>query len=287
MKSAADDEVEGGVEIRGEPSRRRLEHRQPVGDRSEERQRDQRADQPRREIAERQAELHRIAAGSFQHRVDGAADIRAEHHRERRLRAEQAGRRERHHGEHDDDARMRAPRSAPRRARCSGAARASAPQAARARWRSARSARSPRTRRFSESSISPRPISDAADILEARAAPLPEGEHADRDQHREDDRHVEGEHLHDQRRADIRAEHHRERRNELDRADAGQRHHHQRGRGRGLQRGGHAKSRHEGAEPRAQPAPERAAEIRCRRRASRRSGSCGCPRAAARSGRSD
>ena len=67
--------------------------------------------------------------------------------------------------------------------------------------------------------------------------------------------------LHDERRADIRAEHHRERRDELDRASAGQRHHHQRRRRRGLQRRRHAEPDDEGAEPRAQPAPERAAKI--------------------------
>ena len=102
-------EVEGGVEIRGEPSRRRFERRQPLREDAEEGEGDRRADQPRREIAERQAELYRIAAGAFQHRVDGAADIGAEHHGERRLRAEQAGRGERHHRQHDGDARMRRP----------------------------------------------------------------------------------------------------------------------------------------------------------------------------------
>ena len=104
-----DGEIEGGMEVRCEPARRRLKHGQPIGDRPQERHGDQRADQPRRKIAERQPHLHRITAGSFENGVDGAPDIGAEHHRKRRLRAEQAGSGERHDREHDDHAGMREP----------------------------------------------------------------------------------------------------------------------------------------------------------------------------------
>ena len=50
----------------------------------DQRQRDDAADDPHREIAERHADLGRIAAHAFQQRIEGAAEIGAEHHHESR-----------------------------------------------------------------------------------------------------------------------------------------------------------------------------------------------------------
>ncbi len=61
---------------------------------------------------------------------------------------------------------------------------------------------------------------DAADVLDARARPAAEGDEADDEQHGRDGGDVERQHLHDQRGADIGAEHDRERGHQADEPSA-------------------------------------------------------------------
>ena len=253
-------QVEAGMEVGGEAAGIAVEPCQQGADLVEERQRERGADDACREVADGQPELHRIAAGPFQDRIDRAADIGAEHHGERGLRPDQARGGERDHRQHDHDARMRRPGQAggdhdveQRLARQRGE------QVAHRRRMLARADRL--GEQMQRQKHQPEPDRNATEILEARAAAAPEGEDADRDQHREDQRDVEGEHLHDQRGADIGAEHDGKGRDELDGAGTGEGHRHQGGCGRGLQQRGDAEPGQEGAEAGAQSAAEEAPQV--------------------------
>ena len=69
-----------------------------------------------------------------------------------------------------------------------------------------------------------------------------EGDEADHEQSRRGRRHIEGQHLHDQRRADVGAEHDGQCRHQPDHALGGERRCHQRGRGAALQQRGQAET---------------------------------------------
>ena len=81
---------------------------------------------------------------------------------------------------------------------------------------------------------------DAAEILDARTRTVAEGEQADDEQHRRHRGDVERQHLHDQRGADIGAEHDGKRRHQRDQAFGGKRTRDQRGRRAALQQRGEA-----------------------------------------------
>ncbi len=102
----------------------------------------------------------------------------------------------------------------------------------------------------------------AAEVVAAGARVPPEHQKADQDQRRRDQHHVERQHLHDQRGADIGAEHHRERRHEIDQAAGGEARGHQPGGGRALQYGGDAEAGEKGAQAVAQRAAENRAQLR-------------------------
>ena len=82
------------------------------------------------------------------------------------------------------------------------------------------------------------PDKDAADVLDARARPAAEGDQADDEQHRRDGGDVERQDLHDQRGADIGAEHDGERGDEADEPLRGKRAGDQRRRGAALEQRG-------------------------------------------------
>jgi hypothetical protein len=88
---------------------------------------------------------------------------------------------------------------------------------------------------------------DPAEVAGAGAAAATEGQHPGQDQRREDGGDVEGERLHDQRRADIGAEHGGEGRRQRDRPASGEGADHQRGRRAALDRRGDAEPGEEGA----------------------------------------
>ena len=102
---------------------------------------------------------------------------------------------------------------------------------------------------------------DAAERPGQAAAADAEGHEADDEQHRRDRRDVEGQQLHDQRRADIGAEHDGERRHQADQAVGGERCGHQPGRGAALQQRGQAKPGGESGEAIAQRLAEEAAQV--------------------------
>ena len=88
MKMTAVADVEGDVKFGGRLGEIGLPALQQLGDRPQEGRHQQDADQPVDEIAERQPVARGIvAAGAFEHRIDGAAEIGAEHQRQRAHRA--------------------------------------------------------------------------------------------------------------------------------------------------------------------------------------------------------
>jgi hypothetical protein len=92
-----DDEVERGVQVSGLPGGIGIERRQRVADRGQERQEHRTADDARDQVAERQAPAGGIAAAhAFEDGVDRAAEIGAQHQRERRNRRHDARLRQRH-----------------------------------------------------------------------------------------------------------------------------------------------------------------------------------------------
>ena len=101
----------------------------------------------------------------------------------------------------------------------------------------------------------------AAEVVDARRPPAAESDEASGDKQGEDQSDVEGEHLNDQRRADIGAEHHRQCRHQVDQPGGGQRRCHQGGRGARLQDGGDAESREKRAPARGQAAGEDAPDV--------------------------
>ena len=78
-------DVEQHMELGRHLGRVRLQRRQFARDRLQERQRDQDADQAVEHVADRQPPARRIAArAGLDQRIDGAAEIGAEHQRQRR-----------------------------------------------------------------------------------------------------------------------------------------------------------------------------------------------------------
>jgi hypothetical protein len=92
----------------------------------------------------------------------------------------------------------------------------------------------------------------------------PKRNHADKQEERRKGGDVEGQHLHDQRRADVCAEHRGQRRNQRDKPACGEGRNHERGRGAALKDSRDAKTRRESLQPSAksprQDSPELAAE---------------------------
>ena len=81
-----------------------------------------------------------------------------------------------------------------------------------------------------------------AEIAGARDAAAPEHHHADQDEKERDPRDVKRKRLHDQRGADIRAEHHGKRRHQVDEAAGRESGHHRPRGGAALEDGSHAKA---------------------------------------------
>ena len=85
MKISGQRDIEQHVEFGRHLGRVRLQRRHFARDRLQERQRDQHADQTIEQIADRQPPARRIAADAgLDQRIDGAAEIGAEHERQRR-----------------------------------------------------------------------------------------------------------------------------------------------------------------------------------------------------------
>jgi hypothetical protein len=85
----------------------------------------------------------------------------------------------------------------------------------------------------------------ASEIASAGRA-CPKRDHADKQEERRKQGDVEGQHLHDQRRADVRAEHRRKRWDRRDETAGGERRNHEGGRRAALKNGRDAKARGEG-----------------------------------------
>jgi hypothetical protein len=102
---------------------------------------------------------------------------------------------------------------------------------------------------------------DAAEILDAGASPAAERQESDDEQDRRRGRHIEGENLNDQRRADVGAEHDGERGHQRDHAFRREGGGHQAGGGAALQERGEAETRAEGGKTVAQSFGEEGTEI--------------------------
>ena len=109
----------------------------------------------------------------------------------------------------------------------------------------------------------PQPYRHASEIARAGRA-CPKCDDADKQEERRKRGDVEGQHLHDQRRADVCAEHRGERWNQRDKPARGEARNHERGRGAALKNRRDAKARGESLQPSAksprQDSPELAAE---------------------------
>ena len=109
------------------------------------------------------------------------------------------------------------------------------------------------------------PDKDAADVLDARARPAAEGDQADDEQYGRDGGDVERQDLHDQRGADIGAEHDGERGDEADEPLRRKRARDQRRRGAALEQGSQTKAGAKGGEAVAQGLCQQQAQIRSER----------------------
>ena len=219
------------------------------------------ADEAVDQIADRQAAARRIAAHSgLDQRIDGAAEIGAEHQRQRRRLRDELRIGKRHHQQHDGDAGMRRPGQ--RRGdedaqhRIVGDGAKQRPHRRRLFGRRQRVEQDvQRQQNKSE------PDGDAAERAGEAVAADAEGDEADDEQHRRDRRYVEGQILNDQRGADIGAEHDGKRGYQADHAVGRKRGGHQPGRGARLQQRGQAEPGAEGGEAIAQRLAKNAAQI--------------------------
>ena len=155
-------------------------------------------------------------------------------------------------------------RSRPRRAAAAGWARPRTASPAARSWCSA-------------ISIRPSPIATRPRSRGPRLRAAAEHQDAEQDQRRRDRGHVEGQHLDDQRGADIGAEHGGQRRHQVDQPAGGKAGDHQAGRRAALQHRGHAQPGEERLDPVAAAPGPAAAAARRRRRAARRSAPCAAP----------
>ena len=102
--------VEGHMKFGGHLRHVRLERQHFACDRRQERHGDDDADEAVEEVARGQPPRRRIAADAgFDQRIDGAAEIGAEHQRQRGLRGDELRIGKRHDQQHDRDAGMRRP----------------------------------------------------------------------------------------------------------------------------------------------------------------------------------
>ena len=199
------------------------------------------------EIAERQAIACRIvAAGAFENRIDRAAEIGAEHQRQRGCGRNEMRVGQRHHQQHAGDAGMHHPGDDGREDDAEhGIAGDGVHEHAHARRILGRRQRVEQDMQRQQHQAEP--DRDAADVLDARARPAAEGDQADDEQHRRDGGDIERQDLHDQRGADIGAEHDRKRRHQADQAFRRERARDQRGRGAALEQRRQAEAGRKGA----------------------------------------
>jgi hypothetical protein len=214
------------------------------------------ARQPVQQVAERQA--HPRPVGPAQHgdqRVERAAEIGAEHHGDRGLRPDAAAAGQRRHEEHAGHRGMRRPGDQRRqqqvRQRLVSHHREQGAERGRGLHRRERLHQ--HVQRQQHEAEADR---DAAEVARAGARGVAEGGHAGQHQHRRQPAEVEGQDLHDQRRAHIRAQHRGQRMGQPDRACRREARHHQRGRRAALQRRGHAEPGEGGAPGRAERGAE-------------------------------
>ena len=225
-------EIERQVKVDDQAPGRRLDALERVGDRGQERQREHHAYGAHQEVAEGQAPRGR--GRGVDERRQCAAQIRTEHERECAGGIDDVRRREGGHKQHDGDARVAGPgecgRNEHREQRVAGE---------RAHDRSQQRRVLDRSERVQESGErhqhEPEANTDAADVLGPTAGGPAKDQHADEHQGRPDQRHVEGQHLGQERGADVGAEHHGERRGERHDAGRGERGREQARRGAALE----------------------------------------------------
>ena len=147
-----------------------------------------------------------IAAGALQQRIEGAAEIGAEHHHHRRMGVDHAGRRQGHDEQHRGDARMGKPRKGRRQKNENQRIRSDHREKVLENLR-----RFDRTNRLAEEmqreQHQAQADGHAPEVLDSACLASAVGDETAEDQGRKDEGDVEGQDLHDQRRAHIRAEH--------------------------------------------------------------------------------
>ena len=246
------------MEIGDGAGRVRREGRYQPGELRQEDERRCNADHAVDEVAERQAATGRIRTGrALEKRVDRSTEIGAEDEGERGIDRHDAAAGKRHHQEHHGHARMRGPgEQRGRRDIEDGRAGKGADEGFQRRRVLDR--RHDVEEEMQRQQHQAEPDQHAAEIVDGRGPGFPEHQETGQDQPREDGGDIEGEHLHDEGRADIGAEHDRERRYEPDQAARREPGGHQPGRGAALQRRGHA----EPGKERRKPVLERGCEDR-------------------------
>ena len=203
----------------------------------------QHADHPVDEIAERKTVARGIVAlSALEHRIDGAAEIGAQHQRQRRVGRDELRVGQRHDQENAGDAGMHRPGDdcAERDAEhgIAGDGVHEDPHAGCVFGRRQRVEQNMQRQQHQAEADR-----DAADVLDARARAAAEGDEADDEQDRGHGGDVERQDLDDQRRADIGAEHDRQRRHQADQAFGGEGTGDQGGRGAALEQRGQADAR--------------------------------------------
>jgi hypothetical protein len=252
-------QVEGGVEVHHQALRIRIEPGEDALDRAEQRNREQAPDRLEEEIAERDASAGRPGAGGGEHRQQAAAEVRPDHQEQRHLQADQAARDERRGQQHDREAR-------PGEHREEGADQQVEERIPRERAEDHLDARrlGDRARRLQDHLQREDDQSDAdrdaADLTGARRLPGKVQDDAHPDRHRREPRQVEGEDLHHQARADVRAEHDRERGGKRHQVAADEGADDECGRGGGLDQCGDANAGEKGFPPVGDALSEHAAQ---------------------------
>ena len=261
MKRSCGHDVEGDVEQGGRLGEIRLPRDQKVRDRLQERRHQQDAGKPVDEVAQRQAVARGIvAARALDDRIDGAAEIGAEYERQRRVGRDEMRIGQRHYQQHAGDAGMHQP------GHDRGEQDAEHGIAGDGVHEHAHARRVLRRRQRIEQDMQRQqhqaePDKDAADVLDARARPAAEGDQADDEQHGRHGGDVERQDLHDQRGADIGAEHDGERGHQADEPLRGERTGDQRRRGAALEQGGQTEAGAKGGEAVAQGLRQQQAQI--------------------------
>jgi hypothetical protein len=216
---------------------------------AQERRHQQDADDAVDEVANRQPVARRIVAPrAFHQRIDGAAEIGAEHQRERGVGRDELGIGQRHHQQHAGDAGMDQPGDE-RADQDAEHGIAGDPVQEHAHARGILGRRHRIEQDMQREQHQAEADRDPAEVLDPGAWPAAECDEADNEQHRRHRCDIERQHLHDQRGADIGAEHDRKRRHQADDLLGGEGTGDQGSRGRALEQGGQAEAGAERGEP--------------------------------------